>query len=96
MPGFGPRLMFAAGYVGRLLAVGLVLGSALFVGGLTQISLNDYLRPPRGDVTTRSFIFLILEQLLCVDAALISVYSHPRSPKAVRSTPGGAYHCPAR
>jgi hypothetical protein len=47
LPGFGPRLMFAAGYVGRLLAVGLVLGSALFVGGLTQISLNDYLRPPR-------------------------------------------------
>jgi uncharacterized protein len=47
VPGFGPRLMFAAGYVGRLLAVGLLLGSALFVAGLTQISLNDYLRPPR-------------------------------------------------
>lgn len=24
------------------------------------------------------------------------LYSHPRSPNAVRSTPGGAYHPPAR
>lgn len=39
--------MFAAGYVGRLLVVGVLLGSVLFVGGLTQIGLNDYLRPPR-------------------------------------------------
>jgi dipeptidyl aminopeptidase/acylaminoacyl peptidase len=34
-------------------AVGLLIGSLIFVGGLTQIGLNDYLRPPRDtyDVT---------------------------------------------
>jgi uncharacterized protein len=54
---FGSRLTHAAGYVGRLLAFGVVLLMALMVGGLTQIGLNDYLRPVRtlSDLTPASF-----------------------------------------
>jgi uncharacterized protein len=44
---FGSRLILAARYVLRLLAVGLLVGSVLLVGGFTQIGLNDYLHPGR-------------------------------------------------
>ncbi len=40
-------------YVGRLLSVGIVLWSLVMVAGLTQIGLNDYLRPAR-TVATRT------------------------------------------
>ena len=46
-PGFGPRLVRAGSYVGRVLGVALLVGLIVGLGGLTQIGLNDYLRPPR-------------------------------------------------
>src|SRR5690242_15025195 len=66
-------LVRAALYVCRLLAVAAVVGGLLFIGGMTQMGLNDYLRPPRAmsAVTPGDLGLTYRDALLLTDDGLI-------------------------